>query len=351
MIRRPARRSTARRVGAGASFALALALGAAGCAPRIEPPGPAVAPPRLEAGSIVAADGARLPLRRWLPAGAPRAAIVALHGFNDYAAAFERAGRFWAACGVATYAYDQRGFGAAPHPGIWPGARALAEDAGTALRLIAARHPGTPVYLLGDSMGGAVALLVSTAPGRPAFAGTILVAPAVRGRRHMSLAERWTLWLLVRAAPWLALSGGGLGVTPSDNAAMLRALARDPKVIKETRVDAIHGLVTLMDAALAAAPLLVGPTLIVYGRRDQLVPAAATADLLAGVPAGSPVRAAAYDDGYHMLLRDLAAERVLADIAAWIADPAAPPSSGEAPARPRVCAPPRLDVGSGGARP
>ena len=32
--------------------------------------------------------------------------------------------------------------------------------------------------------------------------------------------------------------------------------------------------------------------------------------------------------GYHMLLRDLDAEPVLADIAAWITDPAAPLPSG-----------------------
>ena len=37
---------------------------------------------------------------------------------------------------------------------------------------------------------------------------------------------------------------------------------------------------------------------------------------------------ALYDTGYHMLLRDLDAEPVLADIAAWIKDPTAPLPSG-----------------------
>ena len=35
-----------------------------------------------------------------------------------------------------------------------------------------------------------------------------------------------------------------------------------------------------------------------------------------------------YDTGYHMLLRDLDAEPVLADIAAWITDRDAPLPSG-----------------------
>ena len=53
---------------------------------------------------------------------------------------------------------------------------------------------------------------------------------------------------------------------------MLRALGRDPLVIKETRVDTIYGLVDLMDAALAAAPRLDAPMLVMYGAHDEIVP-------------------------------------------------------------------------------
>ena len=43
--------------------------------------------------------------------------IVALHGFNDYRAAFDDFGAFAAARGVLVEAYDQPGFGARPRPG------------------------------------------------------------------------------------------------------------------------------------------------------------------------------------------------------------------------------------------
>jgi hypothetical protein len=36
--------------------------------------------------------------------------------------------------------------------------------------------------------------------------------------------------------PGLKVTGRGLGITPSDNLEMLRALGRDPLVIKETRI-------------------------------------------------------------------------------------------------------------------
>ena len=49
--------------------------------------------PRLSDTQFMTRDGLALPLRAWLPEdGAPRAVVLALHGFNDYSKAFEAAG-------------------------------------------------------------------------------------------------------------------------------------------------------------------------------------------------------------------------------------------------------------------
>ena len=111
---------------------------------------------------------------------------------------------------------------------------------------------------------------------------------------------------------------------------MLRALGRDPLVIKETRVDAIWGLADLMDEALAAAPRLPGPALILYGGNDQIVPEAPVAQMLAALPndghsGADGRRVIRYANAYHMLLRDLAAEAVWRDILAWIETPGRAP--------------------------
>ena len=95
-------------------------------------------------------------------AGEVKAVILALHGFNDYSNAFEGPGEAWAERGIATYAYDQRGFGAAPERGLWPGRAALAADAATAAQILRRLYPRVPLYLLGDSMGGAVAVVAMT---------------------------------------------------------------------------------------------------------------------------------------------------------------------------------------------
>ena len=308
--------------------ALALLLLLGGCIAHRLPAGLPTREPALEEQAIRTADDQSLPLRDWQPAGSAWAVILALHGMNDYANAFDSPGRALATHGIATYAYDQRGFGRGPHPGFWSDQKTLAADARTALRLLAARHPGLPLFLLGESMGGAVAIEALTGePPPPEVTGAILVAPALWGRDTMGLGQRSLLWLAEALVPGLTLSGRGLEIQPSDNIEMLRALSRDPLVIKETRVDAIHGLVDLMDAAEADIARLPVPCLLLYGAKDQVIPPEPIKRGIAALPRPDQ-RAALYPEGWHMLLRDLQAQRVIKDIAAWIATPAVPLPSG-----------------------
>ncbi len=339
------------RLPQGARFSAALLfLGLlAACAPRVEGMGPPRTAPALDdARAIVAADGARLPLRVWRAAGATRAVVIALHGFNDYSAAFEEPARAWAGRGITTYAYDQRGFGATATRGLWPGTEALVSDLAAAVRLVRAANPGVPLVVLGESMGGAVAMVYAARADTPPVDGLVLAAPAVWGWRSMNPLYRISLWTSAHLFPWAHVTGRGLGIKPSDNRAMLIALGKDPLVIKETRIDAVYGLVDLMDAAFDAAARIAVPTLVLYGEHDQLVPKGPTFAMLARLKA--PHRVAIYPNGYHMLLRDLDAAVVRADVAAWVLDPGRPLPSGferEDVAAPRasggVCIAPRFD--------
>jgi len=301
----------------------------AACAQTQERPRAAIGEPRLESDAIVAADGARLPLKVWLPEdGSPKAVILALHGYGDYSNAFARPAPYLVHSGIAVYAYDQRGFGAAPDPGIWAGTDVMTEDAAVAARLVAGRHPGVPLYLLGESMGGAVAMRAMARADAPPVAGVILVAPAVWARSRMNVFERVALWLGSHALPWMSVSGRGLDITPSDNTEMLRELGRDPLVQKDSRIDTIDGLADLMDAAYDGGPELRGPALILYGERDEVVPSKPVYEVMALLERRSGIVDAVYPKGYHMLLRDLQATTVLGDIVAWIGRHNAPLPSG-----------------------
>ena len=273
-------------------------------------------------------DGARLPVRSWLPPGRPRAIVLALHGFNDSRDAWEIPAPTFAAAGVGVFAPDQRGFGAAPARGFWPGAFALAEDAASMLAALSARYPGIPLYAMGESMGGAVLMTLAARPEAPPVDGWILLSPAVWGRQQMGVALSSGLWLVSGVAPGLSVTGAEvpLKVMASDNREALIRLARDPLTIRRTRFDSLRGLTDLMDAAQDAAPRLHGRVLVLYGARDSLVPAEAMGRAWARMPAG--VRRGYYPEGYHLLLRDLGRARPTNDVLGWMANPDAFLASG-----------------------
>jgi acylglycerol lipase len=292
-------------------------VGLLACAqtPQGSPSGPT--PPAQLAGEP---DLAR---RAWLPEAPARAVILAVHGFNDYSNAFAEFGAFAAARGIAVHAYDQRGFGANPAAGRWAGTPALIADLEAERARLGALYPGLPVYLLGESMGAAV-IMAAMARGAALEAdGVILTAPAVWGGDQLNPFYRATLWLVSRLAPGLRLTGRSLGVMASDNLDVLRALSADPLFIKETRVDAIAGLVELMDTAYAAAGTLSGPVLILVGERDEIVPPDSQIAMIERVRTTPCVRVI-YPEGWHLLLRDLQRQVVWEDILAWIDDAALP---------------------------
>ena len=301
---------------------LVVALGAfaSACAPRLAAMGLQNEAPHIESGAdgerYVTRDGLRLGLSHW-DAIAPKAVIVALHGMSDYSHAFALPAPWFAEQGITTYAYDQRGFGRSPNRGLWAGENVMCQDLSDFVDLVRMRHPGLPVFVLGESMGGAVAMTAFASDTPPHADGVILVAPAVWGRDTMPFSYRATLWITAHLFPYWELSGSGLHIWPSDNLPVLREIGRDPLFIKVSRTDAIYGLVQLMDHAYASAAALGSyRVMLCFGDKDQIIPRAPTRDVQRLLGRGVAVRE--YPNGYHMLLRDIQGPKVWADIAAWV---------------------------------
>jgi alpha-beta hydrolase superfamily lysophospholipase len=313
-----------------------LPLSLAACAPTVQRAGipPAgFTGPALGERSFVSADGVRLPLDVWRPKDAePWGAIVALHGMNDYANAFATSAPWWAEQGIATYAYDQRGFGRGPGRGLWGGTALLTEDLRTLTALVRARHPGATVGVLGHSMGGAVAVSAFASDRPPAADRLVLAAPAVWGWSRQSLPNKLALWVSAHVAPgwrltppdWLARR-----IQASDNIEILRAMGRDRNMIFDTRVDAVYGLVNLMQRADRGIGAVKAPTLFLYGANDQIIPKEAALHAARGLKPTD--RSAYYAKGWHLLTRDLQGPVVWKDIEAFLRDAAAPLPSGAPP--------------------
>ncbi len=319
--------------------ALLSVLVLAGCAtPAVQPvltPPVGFTGPAVEVDALLMDDGARLPLARWIPTQAePWAVIVALHGVNDSRASFRMAGPWWAERGIETWAIDQRGFGAAPGRGVWAGEARMTEDLRTAVALARARHPNALIAVAGESMGGAVTVSAFASDRPPAADRVILLSPGVWGWTAQGPLNAASLWVGAHTVGPLGVSTPDwyLRLNPaSDNALELRRNDLDPNSIVAPRIDALYGLISLMESASLKLGQVRAPTLMIYGATDHVIPKDAVRQALRRAGDRPGFRTAYYPGGGHILNRDLQGERLYRDIEAWLRDAGAPLPSGAQP--------------------
>jgi len=273
--------------------------------------------------SFISNDGYQHPLKIWYAKnGNHKAIVVCLHGFNDYSSSFKSLGKYLSNHDIKTIAYDQRGFGGTKLAGYWHGGSVMANDLFALVSLIKSQEQNIPIFVLGSSMGGGVVLKALTST-KLDVDGVILVAPAIRGRAVMPWYQRTTLWLAAHIVPWAQIGGGasiaGRTITPSDNTLVLKNMRKDPMIIKKTIISTALGLVDLMDDALLASNKINTNTLLLYGKKDEVIPPYAMKRMIDSLPKeNSHIKKIFYEEGYHMLLHDLQAKRVLFDINLWI---------------------------------
>jgi len=158
---------------------------------------PPVAGFDIERERFTTFDGAELGLTVWEAETAedPEYVVVGVHGMNDYAQAFEYAGPYWAARGVTTYAYDQRGFGRSEARGLWPKEELMREDLRAAVKLAREKHPDAVLSVVGISMGAAVAMTAFGSDNPPANVDRVILSgPGLRGWGGLPFMHRASLW-------------------------------------------------------------------------------------------------------------------------------------------------------------
>jgi alpha-beta hydrolase superfamily lysophospholipase len=326
-------------------LALAALMALAACAPMVQQagkPGLAFQGPQLEAHDVISFDGAGLGLQSWTPPDRePWAVIVGVHGMNDYSQAFHLAGPYWAAKGIATYAYDQRGFGRSPGRGIWAGEGLMTEDLRTLVALVRQRYPHATIAVVGESMGAATAIEAFASARPPAADRLVLVSPAVWGWSTQPPPYKLSLWLAAHVdGGWVVNPPRFLAdhIQASDNMAELIRMGRDPLEIWGARADTLYGLVAMMQDAWRDVGKVQVPTLDLHGAHDQIIPRTPALQAAARLRPGDLT--AEYAKGWHLLLVDNQAPVVWDDIASFIAAPNAPLPSGAPPIPGAAKAPP-----------
>jgi lysophospholipase len=242
--------------------------------------------------------------------------IVLVHGVGEHSGRYDHVVTRLVDAGYAVHALDHRGHGRSDGP------RAFIEDMDHAVadvdtlvdRAVAA-HPDVPVFMLGHSMGGLIALRYALAH-QDRLAGLVLSAALAQLNpvpKPLELVGR-ALSVIAPRAPLIAIDP--------------ELVSRDPAVVAAYRSDPLvhHGKIPARTAAQIAdaverLPSAVGaitvPTLILYGTADELCPPAGSVMLGERIGAGDLI-VTAYDGLFHEILNEPERERVFDDIVGWL---------------------------------
>jgi alpha-beta hydrolase superfamily lysophospholipase len=268
--------------------------------------------------TFVASDGDNLAVQDWpLDPGQPlRGVVIVVHGLGEHAGRYDHVARRLNHWGFAVRGYDQYGHGESGGPrGALTSDDRLLDDLAdivdsTRLRM----KKGTPLILLGHSMGGAVAAQFVANSLRPVDA-LILSSPALDA--GLNAFQKLLLATLPKIAPNLRV-GNGLDVTK---------ISHDPAVIEDYKKDRlVHDRISARlgrfianagTAALAAASHWKLPTLLLYAGADALVNPQGSRKFSELAPK-TVVASRCFEALYHEIFNELEAEPVFAELKVWL---------------------------------
>jgi alpha-beta hydrolase superfamily lysophospholipase len=267
-------------------------------------------------GTVAGSHGLVLFRRAWRPAATPRAVLLNLHGLGDHSGLYRALSDGMVASGFAVHALDLRGNGQSPgkrgHVDAWSDYR---EDLRCFVELVRQEEPGRPLFLLGNSLGGLIA--IEYALHYPeGLRGVIAAAPPL-GQLSVPPVLLALGRLMSRIWPAFSLETG----------MDLSGLAQDPAVVAELLADPlfhrlgsarlsteVQAAIGMVQSRAAEFPL---PLLVLHGSKDRMVPPDGSRAFVAQV-AHPDKRLIEYPEGRHVLFADWDRERVLADLAQWI---------------------------------
>jgi len=273
-------------------------------------------------GRVRTSDQLDLAWRCWAPE-TPRGVVIIVHGLAEHGGRYHDTAGILSTNGWAIYACDLRAHGLSADP---PGAGRVHvdrfpdyfRDVEAMAQLARNRHPGLPVFVLGHSMGGLIA--ISYALEKPeTLAGVIISSPALG--THPQFQPPFFLKILVgilsRLAPRLLV----------DSNLDTHAICRDPEVVKAYIDDPLvsHKVSTrwyseitkAMKQAFSNAGSLRIPMLLMQSGSDRLVDPAAPARWARAAPSGL-VELVIWEGLYHEMLNEPEKDQVREKLLDWL---------------------------------
>jgi alpha-beta hydrolase superfamily lysophospholipase len=222
-------------------------------------------------GEFVGVGKMRLAYRRW-EGTATRAVLLVVHGLGEHAGRYDEFASRMASVGIATFASDLRGHGLSDgRRGHVPRFEVYLQELDRFRScIVSSTGSRTPLFLLGQSMGGLIALRYLQEFGSRT-AGAVICSPWLATAMEVPRWKTLVAPVLARLLPTLPFRHG---LAPED-------LSRDPAVIEAYRADPlVHGRITprtfaevstAMDLVLEHSNAITQPLLLLVGSADRVV--------------------------------------------------------------------------------
>lgn len=254
------------------------------------------------------------------PAGSP--ALLLIHGFADGPSVFAQLAPAFAAAGLSVNALHLSGFGIPPPQMAGTTLADWRQDVDKEIQAIRAQNPARPLWLLGHSLGGALAFDAALRPENH-IAGVVMLAPLIQVSR--------TRAPLLSPRQWFTIFDRLLLFTDTIESRLPKDL-RNPTARNAYRTDKyIHrdlyrALFATIDAISPRAADWSGPLFMAVSPTDEIVDSAATKQFFDATQAS---RAQFYEqpDAGHVLPLDNGHTQLAQEIIRFILAPAAPPVS------------------------
>ncbi len=267
--------------------------------------------------SFTGGNGTRIVYDVWSPDGEPTALLVLAHGLGEHARRYDHVAERLTELGIVVYAPDHRGHGRSGGKRLH--ARSMndfTDDLDALFDIATAAHPGLPTFLLGHSMGGAIALAYAL-DHQDRLTALVLSGPAL-------VVTSGTPKLVVELGKLIGRILPDVPVQKLDSA----AVSRDPAVVAAYDADPLvhHGLVpaglarvlVLNEESVAKRlPGLTLPLLVLHGSADTLADPAG-ARVVTDHAGSEDLTSKLYDGLFHEVFNEPENDRVLTDLVEWL---------------------------------
>lgn len=275
----------------------------------------------IETSYLKRDKGRKLFLRTWKPDNTGtelKGVILIAHGYAEHSDRYSYTAEFFTKKSFAVYAPDHYGHGRSE--GIKadvPDFRIFVEDLLSVLSKIQDTEKDIPVFLLGHSMGGAIATILASKE-ETNLKGLILSAASIRIDGGVSNFVKSISKVIAFLAPYLPLVNFAV-----------EGISRDPEVIKAYKEDSYNyngkvrarmGREMLRSEELITEQLLskiVVPTLILHGEKDPLVNPECSQIIYSNI-SSKDKEMKLLDHLYHEILNEPEKDEVLNTIGNWL---------------------------------